>query len=293
MITPQQYQISGPAIHAARTLFRNWRPREIGRFEATLRNVAIMIDVATQIFKLQQQLDRLLRVTTINTGDGTAAMWTKDNLHELSRNIEEVREVIRVVEMVHKAMAPGEVKRTPHQTTAEGAWKDWRVSVQAQRAAKSLMQHYTWEQRVGCKSPATEAGFSKIIDACIDAWRANVSLPLLIKESGWETKDFGANFLALRRALADMELLRNHMPRVAPGVVTVAGHQHTPKQTRQEPTAAQRAAMKPLQEAFARAGTVSEAAAVITKAGIATNRTMTHSSRRAHPQFPVSSPSHT
>lgn len=264
------YQISGPAIHAARTLIRNWRPREIGKFEATLRNIAIMIDVATQIFKLQQQIDRLVRVTTINTGEGTAAMWTRANVHELARNIEEVREAINAVDLVYKSMGAGVVHRKPYQTTAEGAWKDWRVSEQARRAAKSLMQHYAWEQRTLCKSPATEDGMAKIIDACIDAWRANVSLPLLIKESGWETKDFSENFLALRRALADMELLRNHMPRVAPGIVTAAGHQHTPQRTQQEPTAAQRAAMKPLQEAFARANTVSEAAAVITKAGIAT-----------------------
>lgn len=264
----QQYQISGPAIHAARTIVRNWKPLERGRYEVSLRNIAIMIDVATQIFRLQQQLDRLLRVTTVNTGEGTSAMWTKGQTHELAKNIEEIREVIRAVEVVHQAMAPGSVRRTPHQTTNEGAWKDWRISEQARRAAAILHKNYAWEARLRSSQP-TEESFAKVIDACIDAWRANVSLPLLIKDSGWETKDFSANFLALRRALSDMELLRNHMPRVAPGIVT-PGKQHMPQRVHAEPTAAQRAAMKPIQEAFARASTVTEAAAVITKAGIAT-----------------------
>lgn len=258
-----RYQISGPALHATRTILRNWVPRE-KKFEATARNIAIMIDVATQIFKLQQQLQQLLSV----------APRGKSKIPDLAKNIEEVRHVIRLVEMTHQQMQAGPVERTPYALEREGAWRNWQISEQAKRAARHLFVNYDWERSAIGKMQPTEHNFAQVIDTCIDAWRANISLPLLIQESGWQTSDFSDNFLALRRALADMELLNRRAPKIAPGIVTVqppkgdiAAAVADYKPVAQEPTAEQRARMKPVAEALSRARTVDEELAVMKRAG--------------------------
>lgn len=257
---PGHYQISGAALHAARTLFRHFKPQERTRVEATLRNVAIMIDVQTQIFKLEQQLERLVHI----------APWGKSRTHELAQNIEEVRHVINIIDGVHQQMQPGRVERTPYQTQAEGAWRNWEISEQARRAARYLHVHFVWERLPCGKMQPTENTFAHVIDSHIDAWRANISLPLLLRESGWQTKDFSENFLALRRALADMELLRNRAPKIAPGIQPKMNVRNklteTARPIHPEPSPRMAEAMRPVQAAMAEARTVEEARAVIEKA---------------------------
>lgn len=252
----QQYQISGPALHAARTVWRNWIPRETSTYEATLRNVALMIDAATKIYQLQQQIDRLVAI----------APWGKSRIHELQRNMEEIREVIELVRLTHEQMQAGYVHRTAHQTPHEGAWQQYQQSEQARRAARLLWKHYAWEKQPFGKLPPTEKNIAIVIDVCIDTWRANVSLPLLLQESGWINRDFGDNFRALRRALQAMELLRDRAPRVAPGVVGEPLAGYRPRQ--QEPSRQQREAWRPVAEALEKARTVEESVQVMKKAGI-------------------------
>lgn len=257
---PGHYQISGAALHAARTIFRHWTPKEKGRVEATLRNVAIMIDVQTQIFKLEQQLERLVHI----------APWAKSRTHELAGNIEEIRHVINIIDNVHKQMAPGTVDRTPYLTEREGAWRNWQISEQAKRAARYLHVHFEWERKAHGQMAPTENSFAHVIDSHIDAWRANISLPLLIRESGWQTNDFSDNFLALRRALADMELLRNRLPRITPGIVPKSNVRNelteNARPIHADPSPKLAAALRPVQQAMAEARTVSDAAEVMRKA---------------------------
>lgn len=258
--TPSTYRISGAALHAARTIFLHATPRERGRVEATLRNVAIIIDVQTQIFRLEQQLDRLVAI----------ALWALSRTHELAENIEEVRHVINIIDGVHKQMAAGHVQRTPHQMEREGAWANWTISEQAKRAAKMLHVHFAWERTPHGKVAPTENTFANIIDSHMDLWRANISLPLLLRESGWETKDFSENFKALRRALADMELLRNRMPRVAPGIVPQGNVKNALTENARpihpEPSKRLEESMRPVQAAMAQAQTVEDAQEVLRKA---------------------------
>lgn len=262
-LPPGHYQISGAALHAARTIFRHWAPKEKGRIEATLRNVAIMIDVQTQVFKLEQQLEKLVHI----------APWAKSRTHELAANIEEIRHVIDIIDNVHKQMAPGRVERTPYLTEPEGAWRNWQISEQAKRAAHFLHLHFEWERRPHGQMAPTENSFANVIDSHIDAWRANISLPLLTRESGWQTKDFSDNFMALRRALADMELLRNRMPRIAPGIAPKSNGNsklvefaESSKPIHADPSPKLAAALKPVQQAMSEARTVADAQEVLRKA---------------------------
>ena len=257
---PGHYRISGAALHDARTIFLHATPREKGRIEATMRNVAIMIDVQTQIFKLEQQLDRLVQI----------APWAKSRTHELAANIEEIRHVINIIENVQKQMQAGHVERTPYQMEREGAWRNWQISEQARRAARFLHQHFMWERTAHGKVAPTENSFAHIIDSHMDLWRVNISLPLLIRESGWQTRDFSENFMALRRALADMELLRNRAPRIAPGIVpksTVKNElTENAKPIHPEPSARLSDAMRPAQAAMSQARTVEDAQEILRKA---------------------------
>lgn len=253
---PGHYQISGASLHAARTLFRHFKPQENDRIEATLRNVAIIIDSQTLIFKLEQQLDRLTHI----------APWGKTRVHELAQNIEEVRHVINIIDGVHKQMAAGYVERTPYLTQAEGAWSDWQISEQARRAARVLHIHFHWERLPHGKMQPTENTFAHVIDSHIDAWRANISLPLLTRESGWQSRDFSENFAALRRALADMELLRNRAPRIAPGIQPKMKPVVASRPTQPEPSPRLAEAMRPVQAAMSQARTVEDAREILRNA---------------------------
>lgn len=263
-----QYRISAPAIHATQTLLRNYQPQELGKFEATPRNIALMIDSATKIYQLQQQMQRLLTI---------APYWVSQT-HELAENIEEIREVIRLIEMTYEQMGVGHVTRRPHQTTDDGAWKEGAVRVlrdeqsdQAKRAARMLWTHYRWERTLIGKAAATERNLAILIDVSMDTWRANVTLPLLLRESGWMQRDFSDNFKALRRALSDLSLLHNHMPGIAPARPAgepLAGY----KPVQQQPTRDQIERMKPVAAAFEAARTVEEATRVMKNAGIITAR---------------------
>lgn len=257
------YQISGAALHATRTILRHFRPRERGQYEATVRNIAIMIDGATLIFKLHQQLHQLVRVTTVETPMGPRASYLDKRSDEFAKNIEEIRHVIRLIELTDQ-----QLKAQPVEPQQRG---EWMVSGEARRAARLLFRHYEWERLPHGKYAPTENSMAHLIDCCTESFRLNLSLPALLRDSGWQTKEFSENFKALRQALEEIARIEQRASKIAPGIV-VGKPLKDYKPVVQEPTAKQLAAMKPVAEAYNKARTVREATQVLTKAGIITAR---------------------
>ncbi len=86
------YQISAPALHAARTILQNFDLHEKSTIRATERNLAILIDVCTQVFRVQAAVDTMVRTIP----------WADKN--ELGRRLEQLRESVRAVEVVRNRM---------------------------------------------------------------------------------------------------------------------------------------------------------------------------------------------
>lgn len=88
--TSQAYELSAPALHAARTLMRHFQliPTAKCRIQPTLKNIGIMIDLCTATFRMQRALDYVC----------DEAPWRDKD--EFIRNYERMRNAIRAIEVV-------------------------------------------------------------------------------------------------------------------------------------------------------------------------------------------------
>lgn len=87
-----KYEVSAPALHAARTVLKNFDITETkgGRIRATEKNLAIIIDVCTGIFRVERAMDNMLNNLP----------W--HNKEDLASNMDMLRDAIRAVDMVRK-----------------------------------------------------------------------------------------------------------------------------------------------------------------------------------------------
>lgn len=91
---PIQYEISAPALYAARTLLKNFvfSERPGAKVRATEKNLATLIDVCTQIFRVERVMDRMVHTVP----------WL--DKRDLAQNLENLREAVRAVEVVRSGM---------------------------------------------------------------------------------------------------------------------------------------------------------------------------------------------
>ncbi len=83
-----EYKVSAPALHAARAILRNFRLEPIDKIAATEQNLAILVDVTTQIFRIQPAMAAFVKEVP----------WTDKN--GLKANIELLQNGIRALEVV-------------------------------------------------------------------------------------------------------------------------------------------------------------------------------------------------
>lgn len=95
MANPKEhYNISAPALHTARILFRNFEflERPGSRVRATEKNVSIIVDIGTNIFRAQNAMTQLV----------TQVQWADKN--ELIRNVSKLQELIRCLEVANNRL---------------------------------------------------------------------------------------------------------------------------------------------------------------------------------------------
>lgn len=90
----KQYEVSAPALHAARTILRNFTIAEVqgGRIRATEKNLGIIIDVCTGLTRVEKSLDNMLRNLP----------WT--NKDALANNLDMLKDAIKAVDIARKQM---------------------------------------------------------------------------------------------------------------------------------------------------------------------------------------------
>lgn len=88
------YDISAPALHAAHTILQHFdlHQKPGGKVIPTERNLAILIDVCTDVFRIQIAVKNAV----------TKVSWQDKN--ELARNLEALQDSLRALEMVHNRM---------------------------------------------------------------------------------------------------------------------------------------------------------------------------------------------
>lgn len=87
-----EFIVSAPAMHAARTLLKNFRFESTGTIEPTERNIAIIVDVCTQIFRVEAALDNMVQ----------RVPWL--DKRSLGQNLDQLREAVRAIELVRNRM---------------------------------------------------------------------------------------------------------------------------------------------------------------------------------------------
>lgn len=92
--TSQKYEISAPALHCADVILRNFfiTEKPNSRFRATQKNLAILVDVCTNIFRVEAVIDQLVQDNP----------WANKNA--LAQNLDRLRESIRAVELVRNRL---------------------------------------------------------------------------------------------------------------------------------------------------------------------------------------------
>lgn len=93
-MSPKYSGPSAPALHAAKILLKNFEivERPEGRIRATEKNIAILIDVCTDIFRVESVMDQLIKTTP----------WLDKDA--LARNLGQLRDAVRAVELVRNHM---------------------------------------------------------------------------------------------------------------------------------------------------------------------------------------------
>lgn len=91
-MSQNNYDVSAAALHAARTLMRNFNLTEKANIAATERNIAIIVDVCTQVFRVEAAVENLVRHIP----------WY--DRHELAQSMDQLREAIRVLEVARNRM---------------------------------------------------------------------------------------------------------------------------------------------------------------------------------------------
>ena len=123
-MSQNQYEISAPAWHAARTIMRNFNLDMKGTIQPTEKNLAILIDVCTQVFRVQGALDQM--ATTVR------ALHKEDLKHQLQM----LREAVEAVDMAGRRM-PG-YRVSPRVTIAEREKIEFAISSKEREARREL-----------------------------------------------------------------------------------------------------------------------------------------------------------
>jgi hypothetical protein len=91
-MSQKKYVTSAAALHAARTLMNNFTFEAKSKIPPTERNVATIIDVCTQVFRVEEAMDALVCKTP----------WM--DKHDLRANMEMLQDAIRAVDIVRNRM---------------------------------------------------------------------------------------------------------------------------------------------------------------------------------------------
>ena len=137
LLTGGHYSTSAPAAHAARTLWGQFYFIRKVALDSTERNLAIIVDVCTEVFRIERVVDRLVRASRSSAGK------------TFPSQLADVRDAIRAVELVRN--------RTPqYAPTGPSVIVADRPKVELQLTRQQLKDAQEFAQRVAAARTVTE-----------------------------------------------------------------------------------------------------------------------------------------
>lgn len=255
-MSQKPYKASSPAVHAARVLFRNFEFRELADTAATEHNVAIIVDVCTQVFRVAPAMRQIIHLAPWHDPEAVAG------------SLERLRDMVRDLQTVREGMPSftGQVSG-PQSLGPDGLLaKGYVVSAPATCAARSLMTRFTLTPRASIQ--ATENNVATLIDVCTEIFRVQEAVDNLVSQTMTGTQeDATRNLDQIRKALRLFEVVYNRLPSYRPNEIAVtiraAGSRSEPHLTRK-----QQEKVQTIVTEVKAARTVEEQQAVLRKAGL-------------------------
>jgi len=172
---------------------RNYTLDEIGTIAATESNVATIIDVSTQTFRLLPCVNAIV----------AAANWVDRN--NLRQNMERLRAAVEAIRPV--------AENVPHykEPNGNGLPNSYVVPAPALHAARALAGQFLFTRKA--KLEATERNIAILIDVCSGIGRIVESINSLVTYTlAPRAQEIGEHLELLRNALCAVEVARNRMP---------------------------------------------------------------------------------
>jgi hypothetical protein len=234
-----KYQPSAGAVAAARALWRNFTFQERTNTAATPYNTAVLIDLFTQIFRVQESMEKFTK----------NIQWLDED--RLREQMEEAREALYALQIAREKMPTSTDK-------LDG------VSAPAWAAAKAILQHFILEQIPGGRVKLSEKNVAICIDVSIGLFRVEQLIDGPVAEVlKLDKNELGNNLKLLQETVRAVELQRNRLPRFG-ALPKMSGGNVEPKLTAQ-----QKEHFKLVATELAKASTPAEQTAILHKAGMA------------------------
>lgn len=243
------YKVSAPATAAAHTLWLNLNFQDRGKVAATQQNVAILIDLFTQLFRVEMALDQLVRTV----------QWL--DREELASNMAKAQEALRALEIVRQRM-PAFDRDTKG------------PSAPATNAARALLENFviTHKPHSRIRKPPddrpvpTERNLARAIDVTAGIFRIEETVDVQVSQIlRMDRTTLPQHLEMLRNTVRAVELVRNRLPNYekAPAFTRRFPKTEPPKLTQE-----QKRYLGHVSTALKNATTVQEHQEVLQKAGL-------------------------
>lgn len=253
MSEPIKYVMSAGALIAARTLWKNleFRERRESKLAADVENVARIIDVHTQLFRLEAALNEVVQ----------RVQWVSKE--RLAEEVDLARDALRILEKVRQKL--------PVMEESRGA------SAPACSAAVALFEHFDIYHRPKSRirlprdprASPTHMNVAREIDASTGVFRIEATIDIHVSGALCIPKDDVRRHLQLlRETVRQVELIRNRTPKFKSNPIGVVHRE--PEIDRPKITPEQRRYLGHIKKALEDSGTAEEYQRVLRRAGLIT-----------------------
>jgi hypothetical protein len=212
------YQISAPALHAARTLLRHFTAREkpASDIEFSERNLAILIDRYTLAWQVKAAVAELTQRISWLPGSG------------LESRIDELRDSVLALDVLRKKLPRYEDEQRQQYNIRDINWyrnrdaagrraAHYQVSATSVYAIRMIQEHYEFVEAPYGQMDCNEANMAGIIDVCTNIFRVQDALHrmcALVK--GMPREEMATRMKVVRAALRALEIAGAYMPGYQP-----------------------------------------------------------------------------
>jgi hypothetical protein len=240
------YEISAPALHAARTLLRHYVITEKieSEIEFSVENLARLIDRYTHAWQVKIQVREL--TSRIN--------WLPDA--GLEDRLAELRDSVMALDTLRRDIPryEGEGDQpfivsdsavAKNQRAARARAPEYHVSAAAIYAIRMIQEHYHFTEAEWGQMDFNEVNAAGIIDVCCNVFRVQDALHrMCAMVRGMSQAEMAANMATVRTALKALDIAVSRMPGYQPptrklaklkeGIGVVAELSHEQKRNRQQ-----------------------------------------------------------